>query len=164
MLNDSYVGATPEQLAHPMVAELLAIHNHFRTELAAMLRLTQDLLAGRQPLDGPQTRARVQALIRASYQYTYMLHAHHGIETAQLFPALAAQGLETEVVARLNREHDAIGVLVDQFSADLRDLSDAQPGVLDTDLQRLAQALTDHLAFEETHICPVLAKMTGWLR
>ena len=108
--------------------------------------------------------ARVQALIRASYQYTYMLHAHHGIETAQLFPALAAQGLETEVVTRLNREHDAIGALVDQFSADLRDLSAAQPGVLDTDLQRLAQALTDHLAFEETHICPVLAKMTGWLR
>jgi hemerythrin-like domain-containing protein len=147
-----------------MVAELLAIHSHFRSELAAMLRLTQDLLAGRQPLDGAQTRARVQALIRASYQYTYMLHAHHGIETAQLFPALAAQGLEASVVTRLNRDHADIGALVDQFNADLHDLSAAQPAVLDTDLQRLAQALTAHLAYEETHVCPLLANLTGWFR
>ena len=162
MNSEAYTGATPEQLGHPMVAELLAIHNHFRTELAGMLRLTQELLAGQKALDGPQTRARVQTLIRASYQYTQMLHAHHGIETAQMFPALAAQGLATEVVARLNREHEAISVRVDQFSQDLHELSATQPGVGDSDLQRLAQALTDHLAYEETHVCPVLAKFSGW--
>ena len=64
MNNEAYAGATPERLGHPLVAELLATHNHFRTELAGILRLTQELLAGRQALDRPQTRARVQTLIR----------------------------------------------------------------------------------------------------
>ena len=40
MDSDLYAGATPEQLQHPLVAELLAIHGHFRAELAAMLRFT----------------------------------------------------------------------------------------------------------------------------
>jgi len=32
MQSEPYVGATPEQLRHPLLAALLAIHNHFRNE------------------------------------------------------------------------------------------------------------------------------------
>jgi len=77
-------GDGPQRVVH---------RDHSFAPPAARLRLTQDLLAGRQWPAGTQTRARAQALLGASYQYTYMLHAHHGLATAQRLPALATLDL-----------------------------------------------------------------------
>lgn len=92
MQNEPYEGATAEQLRSPMVRELLAIHNMFRNELATMLRFVGELTDGRQTLDGPETQTRIRMLIQAGQRYTYMLHHHHHLETAMVFPAWRLRG------------------------------------------------------------------------
>jgi hemerythrin-like domain-containing protein len=157
-----YEGATAEQLRHPLVNAFLGIHNMFRDQLTAILEYVNDLIAGEQQLSGPETKIRTQSLIQAGMQYTALLHAHHHSETSTLFPALQAEGLQTAVVDRLNAEHDEIALLIDRFSAAIRDLSAIEPEVMNSDLRRLAQALHDHLAYEETHVCPFLMRFSSW--
>ncbi len=162
MTDVPYTGATPEQLRHHLVQEFLAIHTMFRDELANILRFAEALQAGTQSLDSPETRSRIQTLIRAGTQYTYYLHHHHHLESSGLFPALAGQGLPAETITRLVADHDEIGVLIDRFHAAVADYAALQPAAVHSDLNRLADALRAHLAYEETHVCPFIAKFQRW--
>ncbi len=162
MTDTPYPGATPEQLHHHLVQEFLSIHNMFRDQLSAILDFANALIAGQQPLDAPETRTRIATVIRAGTQYTQYLHHHHHLESAGLFPALAEQGLEAEVVNRLVAEHDEIAVLIDAFHGAIGDLAAVDPAVLHTDLRRLSDALRAHLAYEETHVCPLLTRFKRW--
>jgi hemerythrin-like domain-containing protein len=162
MMNPPYAGATPEQLRSPLVRELLGVHNMFRSQLEVMVSYIDELTTGEQPLSGPETSQQIQALIRTGAQYTQMLHTHHHLETSALFPPLQEQGLEASIVNRLNTEHDEIATLIDQFSLSIRRLSTIEPDVLNSDLKRLADALHAHLAYEETHVCPLLARFSHW--
>jgi hemerythrin-like domain-containing protein len=157
-----YEGATPEQLRSPMVRELLAIHDMFRKELAGMLRFVEELRNGRQALSGPETQRRIQMLVQAGRRYTQMLHHHHHLESAVVFPRLAVDGLEQAVIDRLNADHDDIALLIGDFEGAIRDLAAVEPAVLDNDLRRLAEALQAHLAYEESHVCPFLARYAHW--
>jgi hemerythrin-like domain-containing protein len=161
MTNPPYDGATPEQLRAPLVRELLGIHNMFRQQLAAILQYVDELIAGR-PLDDPATATHIQAIIQAGVRYTQMLHHHHHLETSYVFPSLQKEGLDDSVVNRLNADHDEIAVLIDNFSQAVRNLVTVEPAVLDTDLRRLSDALHAHLAYEETHVCPLLARFSYW--
>lgn len=162
MLNEPYVGSTPDQLRHPLVQEFLAIHNMFRNELAVMLGFVNELIAGNTQLNAPETTIRTHALIRSGRQYTQLLHFHHHGESSHLFPALQEEGLETEIIERLESDHDEIAVLIDKFSDAIRDFSAIEPNVLNNDLRRLSEALHAHLAYEETHVCPLLTRFSGW--
>lgn len=162
MTNQPYEGATPEQLASPLVQELLAVHGMFRRQLAAILDYANDLLAGRGALGGPETQQQVAALVRAGAQYATYLHHHHHLESDMLFPALAEQGLEREIHARLEREHDEIAVLIEKFQGAVQHLAAVEPAALNSDLRRLADLLQAHLAYEETHVCPLIARLPGW--
>jgi len=157
-----YTGATSEQLQHPLVREFLGVHNMFRQELANILNFTEQLLAGEEALSGPETQARMQMLIRAGSQYTQYLHFHHHGESSMMFPKLAEEGLEAGVIARLEREHDEIAGLIDKFSEAIRNLATVEPEVVNTDLRRLSEALQAHLAYEETHVCPLLTRFASW--
>jgi iron-sulfur cluster repair protein YtfE (RIC family) len=159
MTTPPYDGATPEQLASPYVQELLAVHGMFRREMATMLRYADALLNGDQSPSAVETQSRIQSLIRAGSQYTMMLHHHHHLESDTLFPVLEAQGMDRAIVDRLNREHDEISVLIDAFSESVHDLTTAHPDAATTDLQKLSDALIAHLAYEETHVCPMLARL-----
>jgi hemerythrin-like domain-containing protein len=164
MLNPPYEGATEEQLRHPMVRELLMIHGMFRRELQAMLGFVDEILAGNFPPDGTETTARVHALIRSGVQYNRMLHHHHHLETSMLFPALQREnpGVDS-LIDKLNADHDEISVLIDRFGEAIRSASAIHPDIVNTDLRRLSDALTAHLAYEETHVCPLLARFSGWM-
>jgi hemerythrin-like domain-containing protein len=162
MTSTPYEGATAEQLRNPMVSELLRVHDMFRDQLAAIMNYIDDLLSGEQQLNAPETAVRVQSLIRAGAQYTQMLHFHHHAETSSLFPVLQKDGLEAAVVDRLNTDHDEIGTLIDQFNSAILNLAAVEPDVMNNDLRRLAEALREHLAYEETHICPFLARLKQW--
>jgi iron-sulfur cluster repair protein YtfE (RIC family) len=162
MMNTPYEGATQEQLRNPMVNELLRVHDMFRDQLADIMDYIDDLLAGDKQLNAPETAMRVQSLIRAGAQYTQMLHFHHHAETSSLFPLLQKDGLEVAVVDRLNSDHDEIGMMIDQFNSAILNLAAVEPDVMNNDLRRLAQALREHLAYEETHICPFLARLKQW--
>lgn len=162
MNNPPYAGATPEQLRSPLVRQFLSIHDMFRSQLRVMLDYIDELIAGEQQLTSPQTQPQIQALIRAGIQYTQVLHYHHHAETDSLFPELQKEGLEDAVVNRLNADHDEIGAMIDQFNDSIRQLATIEPDVLNSDLRRLAQALHDHLAYEESHVCPFVARWSKW--
>jgi hemerythrin-like domain-containing protein len=162
MTIDPYEGATAQQLSSPLVQELLGVHNMFRRQLAAILDFANELLAGHAALDGPEARRQVEALVRAGAQYATYLHHHHHLETDMVFPALSRDGLAAEVRDRLVREHDEIAVLIDRFHAAVRGLTAIEPAAYHSDLRKLADALQAHLAYEETHVCPLLARMRGW--
>lgn len=158
----TYEGATPTQLQHPLVREFLAVHAMFRRELNTMLTFSNELLNGEHALTSPETSARIQALIRVGIQYTQLLHHHHHGESDMLFPALKEQGLEDPVIDKLVADHDEIAVLIDAFSATIRQVSVIEPSVLNNDLRRLSDALSAHLAYEESHVCPFISKLSGW--
>jgi hemerythrin-like domain-containing protein len=162
MTGTPYEGATAEQLRSPMVNELLRVHDMFRDQLAAIMNHIDDLLSGDQKLNGPGTNMQVQALIRAGSQYTQMLHFHHHAETSSMFPLLQKDGLDEDIVDRLNAEHDELGAMIDQFNNAVRNLAAVEPKVMNSDLRRLGEALRAHLAYEETHVCPLLARWTQW--
>jgi iron-sulfur cluster repair protein YtfE (RIC family) len=162
MIETPYQGATPEQLRSPLVQEFLRIHDMFRNQLTAIINYADDLIVGKEHLNSPQTSARVQALIQAGSQYTQILHFHHHAETDSLFPELQKSGLETEIVDRLNADHDEIGAMIDQFYDTIHNLAAVDPAVMDNDLRRLADALRAHLAYEETHVCPLMARWSEW--
>lgn len=162
MVSTPYEGATAEQLRSPMVNELLRVHDMFRDQLAIIMNYINDLLSGEAQLNGPETSMQVQSLIRAGSQYTHMLHTHHHGETSLLFPLLQRDGLEAPIIERLNTEHDELGVMIDQFNGAIRNLAAVEPGVMNSDLRRLAEALHQHLAYEETHVCPFLARLKQW--
>ena len=163
MTNVPYEGATDEQLQSPMVRELLHIHSLFRREMTNMLRYVQEIIDREQELTSAETRNRVQALVRAGQQYTHYLHFHHHAESSMLFPRLVADDpAMAPVVARLESEHDQIAALIDAYSAAVRDAAAADPRIINSDLRRLAIMLQDHLAYEETHVCPLLARMKNW--
>lgn len=162
ILNLPYEGATPEQLQHPMVREFLAIHDMFRREIASMQRFVETLIAGQIELDAAETRARVRLLSGAAFRYTSLLHFHHNGESSGMFPMLRGQGLKPSVITRLESEHADIAVLIDQLEAALRDVGSVDPLALGTDLERLAQVLRAHLAYEESHVCPLLTHFVDW--
>jgi hemerythrin-like domain-containing protein len=157
-----YEGATPEQLQHPMVREFLNIHNMFRSQMEAILQFTNQLLSGEHPIDGLEAQSQVRTLIQAGVQYTQYLHFHHHHESSGLFPALAEQGLEGQIVKRLELEHDEIAALIDKFTASIHRLATHQPDTLTSDLRNLSNALQAHLAYEETHVCPMLIRFSRW--
>lgn len=155
MTNSPYTGATPEQLQNPHVQELLTIHNLFREQLAAMLDYLQSFLGGKALMNEPEKREHIHKLIRSVAQYSHMLHGHHTIETSFMFPSLKTAGLAYQIIDRLNEEHDEIARLIESFNVTLNNPSEI--GLLNENLQRLADVLETHLAYEEKHVCPLLA-------
>jgi hemerythrin-like domain-containing protein len=162
MIEQPYVGATKEQLEHPLVAHFLEVHDMFRSELSKMLRLISDVTNG-QPLAEQDKKARIHALIRTGTQYNTMLHHHHHGESAMLFPPLMKEDPNfAPIKMRLEAEHDEIAVLIDNFSDAIHSAPSLDLDSVDADLRRLSDALQAHLAYEEEHVCPLLAHFSDW--
>jgi hemerythrin-like domain-containing protein len=162
MNSKTYEGATSAELKHPMVSQFLAIHNMFRSELANMLRFVDALLVEGQSLQQAETAGYIQTLAQATYRYTHYLHFHHHHESSGLFPELRKEGLEDGVIQRLEREHDEIASLISQLEGTLLNAAAIDPQVINSDLQRLSESLSLHLAYEESHVCPLLTRFSNW--
>jgi len=160
--NRTYAGATSEALEHHLVAEFLAVHDMFKRELAKMAQFVEELLGVQESTPADEVAKRIQALAQSMYQYTSVLHSHHHGETDYIFPGLETEGLDSEIVARLNSEHDDLAVLMDKVDATLSARESLVNSELDRDLHRLAGLLHAHLDFEETHVCPLLARFANW--
>lgn len=162
MTDQPYQGATPAQLRHPQVREFLAVHNMFRNYLAELLDYVDGLLAGQSAMSRPEALGRYRMLSQATYQYTQMLHHHHHLESAMLFPSLRQEGLAESVIERLEAEHAEIAGLITRLDASMENAAALDAKLVDEDLRRLAEGLRAHLAYEETHVCPVLVRFKGW--
>ena len=141
---------------------LRMIHDHFREQLAALTRAVESLREGTG--DTGSVRAEVHALAPALSaqqvagmcgQVCRFLTAHHGIEDAHLFPAVAMLQEYAPVAARLAEEHLVVHAhleLVDDLAVAVA----ADPSRVD----ELARAVVDLRADLESHFAYEEVEMT----
>ena len=121
----------------------------------------------RRDFEGLRTTSVLFQLQARCFSYCQLVHFHHTGEDVSLFPAArrAAPHLTT-LVDRLEADHRAVAVLLDDVEAAADALDDNAAG---EGRQRLAAALltlstdlSDHLQREEETLGPVLATWDRW--
>jgi len=125
---------------------------------AAVVRDTVEELQTR----GPLWQLRVNCL-----QYCSIVHSHHHLESALLFPAIRESDPEKlgEVVDRLESDHVRISGLLDDVEHATRAMTSDDADVrqrLSGALNELSDHLLEHLAYEEESIGPVLRTWSFW--
>lgn len=124
---------------------LRTVHDAFRRELA----LIRAEVAAAGPRLGAQLRINCLTFCAG-------LHGHHTREDGGMFPALAASHPQlSPVLDRLHREHEQVAVLLADLqrvvSTETTDTAHVQ-----AEVERLAEALEQHLRYEEESLIPVL--------
>lgn len=108
---------------------------------------------------GPLWQLKVNCL-----RYCRFVHGHHSFEDAAWFPSMrTAEPALGPVVDRLEEEHRRIATELDEVEAAAAALTEADGGdtrqrVIDA-LNRLADDLTEHLAYEELSLGPTLRRI-----
>ena len=155
-----------------MHRQLKLIHQMLRTDLATCRALAGEVAAGApaaevaRQIAALQTRSPIWTLRVNCLYHCRVVHAHHGLEDADMFPALRRSNPElSAVVDRLEADNRAISDLLDEVEASAAQLDDtATPPArrrLVAALARLEQDLLAHLAYEEE---PIATTMRGWER
>jgi deazaflavin-dependent oxidoreductase (nitroreductase family) len=122
---------------------LRLIHTIFRRELA----LIRKEFAASGPSLGAQLRINCLTLCQG-------LHHHHTGESTALFPSLLARYPElAPTIEQLDAEHTKIAELLDALQ---HLISTATPATALPELDRLIEALTAHLDYEEAQLLPLL--------
>lgn len=156
---------------------LVAIHDHLRSEMVQILQAVSQVSAGE--LAPGEARSLISRMtVRQNHwtlgsfcaSYCRIVTIHHTVEDAHMFPAL--QELEPSlepVLERLGAEHEVIADVLDRFDRALVDLVREQdgtgvPGRSDAaEIAALAAELNDlllsHLAYEEDELADGLARM-----
>jgi hemerythrin-like domain-containing protein len=147
-----------------LVRQLKWAHDLIRRDLATVRALAEAVTGG---LPAQDAQAVLRSLRIDCVRQCQMIHLHHSLETADLFPAL-------------RRSNPALGPVVDKLEADHRDVSvhlaaveaaseelAQDPGAevrhrLVQALQALAADLLTHLDFEEEQISPTLRTWDRW--
>jgi hypothetical protein len=153
--------------------QLKLIHQMLRNDLTMCRELAADVASG---ASAGEVRERIAEMRESSPISTLQLnclyhcrvvHMHHGIEDADMFPALRRSNPDLgAVVDRLESDHRAISTLLDQVEASARDLDDTSTShlrdALVTALRDLATRLLEHLAFEEENIAATMRSWERW--
>lgn len=158
------------------VRNLVAIHDHLRSELEQIDQAVQ------QVAEGELTPAAARSLIsrmtvRQNHwtlgsfcaSYCRIVTIHHAVEDAHMFPGVrAAAPAVGAVVDRLEAEHQVIAGVLDRFDRALVDLvheagpaGPANVGITEIGslAEHLGQILRSHLAYEEDSLAQALALM-----
>ena len=156
-----------------MHRQLKLIHQMLRSDLGACRDLAVEVSAGASAADiagrieALQTHSPIWTLQVNCLYHCRVVHMHHGIEDADMFPALRRSnpGL-TAVVDKLEADHRAISGLLDEVeeSATLLDDDGLNPARqrLVAALGRLEEDLLAHLAFEEESIAATMRAWEQW--
>lgn len=124
---------------------LRLIHDSFRRELA----LVRKEVAGSGPNLASQLRMNCLTVCQG-------LHNHHTGEDDGIFRLIADRHPEVApVLERLGREHQAIAELLHELQRVVAD-QNADPRLVRTEVDRLADELERHLSYEEEHLIPIL--------
>jgi hypothetical protein len=151
-----------------MLDDLQWLHDMVRRDLQTCRDLAAAVLAGadvRVGIDNLQTNGPLFQLRVNCLQYCGFVHHHHALEDAMVFPAIRRAAPDLGVtIDRLQADHRQVSGLLDEVDAAADDLDGSTTAPA---RQRLAGALTDlagvlteHLAFEETVLAPVLRTWT----
>jgi hypothetical protein len=153
--------------------QLKLIHQMLRNDLTMCRELAADVASG---ASADQVRERIAEMRESSpistlqvncLYHCRVVHMHHGIEDADMFPALRRSNPDLgAVVDRLESDHRAISTLLDQVEASARDLDDTSTSHLRDQLvialRDLATRLLEHLAFEEENIATTMRSWERW--
>jgi iron-sulfur cluster repair protein YtfE (RIC family) len=157
-----------------LLRELQMVHDMVRHDLAVCRALADEVAAGVAPeqvharitslrTSGPLWKLRVNCLY-----YCRVVHTHHRIEDATLFPAVRRTNPELgPVVDRLEADHKRVSHLLDEVEDGAEALENHDDTAART---RLVAALNDlagdllaHLEFEEEAIGSALLAWKAWL-
>jgi iron-sulfur cluster repair protein YtfE (RIC family) len=155
-----------------MHRQLKLIHQMLRSDLAVCRELAIEVAAGApaakiaEQISTLQTRSPIWTLQVNCLYHCRVVHAHHGHEDADMFPALRRSNPDlSAVVDKLEADHRSISDLLDSVEESARQLDDTEKSParqrLVAALRRLEEDLLAHLAFEEESIA---ATMRGWER
>lgn len=156
-----------------MHRQLKLIHQMLRNDLAVCRELAVEVASG---LPAAQVSRRVAELQTRSPIWTLqvnclyhcrVVHAHHGHEDADMFPALRRSNPDlSAVVDKLEADHRAISGLLDDVERAAGDLDDTAGnparGQLVVALGRLEADLLAHLALEEESIAATMRSWEEW--
>jgi iron-sulfur cluster repair protein YtfE (RIC family) len=156
-----------------MHRQLKLIHQMLRSDLAVCRELASDIASGApaaaitEQIAALQTRSPIWTLRVNCLYHCMVVHAHHGHEDADMFPALRRSNPElTVVVDKLEADHRAISRLLDDVEESAKELDDAEANParqrLVTALGRLAEDLFTHLEFEEESIATTMRAWEEW--
>jgi Hemerythrin HHE cation binding domain len=152
--------------------QLKLIHQMLRNDLTLCRELAADVASGASSDEVRQRVAEMRensplSTLRVNCLYhCRVVHMHHHIEDADMFPALRRSNPELgAVVDRLESDHRAISTLLDEVESSAQHLDDRSTSDvrdrLVTALRDLATRLLEHLAYEEENIATT---MRGWER
>jgi alkanesulfonate monooxygenase SsuD/methylene tetrahydromethanopterin reductase-like flavin-dependent oxidoreductase (luciferase family) len=149
--------------------DLVAVHDHLRSELAQLRDMIGQVAAG--SLDVAAARSEISKLTMRQNQWTVgaycesycrLVGLHHTIESTQLFPALSRLDRRlAPVTERLHAEHEIIAGLLARVDAGLVALvTDPARGMpaLEAAVDLLTDALRSHLSYEEHQLIEPLAR------
>lgn len=162
--------------------DLVAIHDHLRTELGRIEIAVQQVVSGeltpgdaRTLINTTTMRQNQWALGAFCASYCRLVTMHHSVEDAYLFPTLAVSEPSLQAVLdRLEAEHVVIAGVLDGFDRALLDLvhrpdepgsgdlsgGDRMSGIA-TLATELGNLLRSHLAYEEDELADGLGRMSG---
>lgn len=135
--------------------DMVCIHRWFRREFRLLPSLIQGVAAG--------DTVRAGVVAEHAADMTYMLHHHHSGEDDLLWPLLLQRViLQTELVHRMESQHERMSRLLERFDALLprwrarADLAtrDELAGLG----AQISAALDEHLAEEENEILPLVSE------
>ncbi|HVC03429.1 MAG TPA: hemerythrin domain-containing protein [Candidatus Acidoferrales bacterium] len=156
-----------------MHRQLKLIHQMLRNDLTVCRELAADVATGAPSAHVADRLAELQAnsplwnlQINCLY-HCRIVHMHHHGEDADMFPALRRSNPELGVVVdRLESDHRAISVLLDNVESLARKLDDsttsAERDSLVIALRDLGTRLLEHLAFEEENIAATMRSWATW--
>jgi hypothetical protein len=156
-----------------MHRQLKLIHQMLRSDLAVCRDLAVDIAKGAraaaiaEQLAALQTRSPIWTLRVNCLYHCMVVHAHHGHEDADMFPALRRSNPELSIVVnKLEADHRAISLLLDDVEESAKLLDDATDNParqrLVIALGRLEEDLLTHLAFEEESIATTMRSWEQW--
>jgi len=159
---------------NPLFAELQAVHELIRADLARVTLLADATAGGAA---SAEVRARLGELKSSTilWQLRYgclrhcrFVHSHHGLEDRALFPGLRSREPELgPVLDKLEADHRTVSALLDGVEEATAKLdreagSAASRARLTGALAALAEALLEHLDYEERSLEPTLGRLRSW--
>jgi deazaflavin-dependent oxidoreductase (nitroreductase family) len=155
-------GQGPREVAN-LADKLMEVHTWLRSQLRHVSAEADAHFAARAAHQGPgeppapglglQIRQHCLAFCQT-------LEFHHTSEDAHLFPAIAHHNPHLrDAVDRLSDEHRTVARIQGELVVLLADIDAADPRHFRTELDRMSEELTAHLAYEEESLLPVLAEI-----
>jgi len=143
---------------------LRMIHDHLRQNTAALRRMIDQVAAGEMTLAEVEAETEALTMISNYRQFSnlcgehcHIVHTHHSIEDAHIFPALSEKGEAwKKVTDRLIAEHEVVHALLVKLVDALNALAREPNGETFAAARELNDAmervLLSHLGYEEDEI------------